>query len=202
MRRALLAVLLVATVAEAADQTILGSQLSVNDPSTPDKRKVVVKAKELGSTNTLVGDPTTSGATLVVSVAGATPGTETYNLPAGTSPMTGKPFWSGDAAHGFKYKDPKGENGAVKAGQIKVKNGAFQLKAVASGKLGTISLLPPNPGTAGCAVLEITGGDSYSVLFADGNVVNKGAKQFKVSKPTLEGSCVTTTTTTATTTTS
>ena len=30
--------------------------------------------------------------------------------------MTGKPFWSGDATKGFKYKDAKGENGLVRDG--------------------------------------------------------------------------------------
>lgn len=188
--------------ARPADQTILGSQLSVKDPSTPDKRKVVAKAKEAGSPNTIVGDPTAGGATLTVTVDGATPDGETYNLPAGISPMTGKPFWSGDTTSGFKYKDPKGENGAVKAAQVKVKNGTFQLKASASGKIGPIGLLPPNPGTSGCVLLEIAGGDSYSVLFADGNISNKGALQFKVAKPTLEGTCVVTTTTSTTTSTS
>jgi Lamin Tail Domain/Thrombospondin type 3 repeat len=204
VRHALLVLLLVAalpTVARPADQTILGSQLSVKDPSTPDKRKVVAKAKEAGSPNTLVGDPTTSGATLTVTLDGANPGSETYNLPAGISPMTGKAFWSGDLTRGFKYKDPKGENGAVKGAQLKVKNGIFQLKASASGKIGPVTLLPPNPGSSGCVLLTIVGGASYSVLFADGNISNKGALQFKVAKPTLEGTCVVTTTTTLVTTT-
>src|SRR6185503_17118519 len=121
---------------------------------------------------------------------------------AGISPMTGKAFWTGDAVAGFKYKDPKGENGPVKSAQIKVKNGVFQLKAAASGKLGPVNLLPPDPGTSGCVLLEIAGGDSYSVLFADGSVSNKAALGFKVKRPTLEGTCVASTTTTTSTTTS
>jgi hypothetical protein len=40
------------------------------------------------------------------------------------SPMTQKPFWTGDASKGFKYKDGKRENGAVKSAQIKLKGGA------------------------------------------------------------------------------
>ena len=31
-------------LAHAADQTVLGKQLLVKDPSTPDKRKVILKA--------------------------------------------------------------------------------------------------------------------------------------------------------------
>ena len=123
-----LVLLALPTVGIAADQTILGSQLSVKDPGTPDKRKVVAKAKESSSPNTIVGDPTGGGATLTVTLDGGTPGSESYGLAAGISPMTGKAFWTGDAVAGFKYKDPKGENGPVKSAQIKVKNGVFQLE--------------------------------------------------------------------------
>jgi hypothetical protein len=38
----------------AADQTVLGKQLVVKNPSTPDRRKVVVKAMEPGSPDTVV----------------------------------------------------------------------------------------------------------------------------------------------------
>jgi len=189
LRLVMLAICVTAT-ARAADQTILGAQLSVKNPSTPDRRTVVAKAKEFGSPNTLVGDPTVGGATLTVTLAGGTPGMQTFNLPGGTSPLTGKVFWSGDTLTGFKYRDPIGENGPVKGARVRVKNATFQLKAVASGKLSSITLVPPDPGTSGCVLLAIGGGDSYSLQFADGHIVNKGALQFKVSQPTLEGSCV------------
>ena len=157
-------------LAHAADQTILGNQLQVKNPSTADKRKVVVKAKEKGSPNTIVGNPTATGASLSVSVGGGTPSAQVFPLPTGVSGITGKPFWTGDAVKGFKYKDSKGENGAVKSAQIKkTPSGNFSIKAVLSGKLGTILVLPPNPGTNGCAALIITGGDSYSVAFLAGD---------------------------------
>jgi hypothetical protein len=60
LRRVLLAASLLAVcplVAQAADQTVLGKQLLVKDPSTPDKRKVILKAAEDATDNTLVGDP-------------------------------------------------------------------------------------------------------------------------------------------------
>lgn len=60
------ALLLGATLAYAADQAILGNQLLVKNPSTPDKRKVTAEAKEKASANTLVGDPTIGGATRTV----------------------------------------------------------------------------------------------------------------------------------------
>ena len=95
------------SVVYAADQTILGDTLQVKDPSTSLKRKVLAKAKEKASANTIVGDPTVGGATLTVRANGSTPSSQTFSLPVGTSPTTGKPFWSGDAVKGFKYKDPK-----------------------------------------------------------------------------------------------
>ena len=72
MRYVLSALLLGATVVHAADQAILGTQLLVKDPSTAEKRKVIGKAKEKASENTLVGDPTVDGATLTVRADGAT----------------------------------------------------------------------------------------------------------------------------------
>ena len=94
-----------------------------------------------------------------------------------------KPFWSGDAVKGFKYKDPKGDNGTVSGAKISLKSGKFQIKVKISGKLGTINLVPPNPGADGCATLTFNGGDSYSINFVSGTATNKGATLFKMSKP-------------------
>jgi hypothetical protein len=195
MSRLLLAALAaaVATSAVAADQTILGSQLLVSNGGAPAKRKIVVKAKEAASPNGIVGDPTVTGAVLEVQANGTTGTTQAFSLPAGTSAITGKPFWSGDAAKGFKYKDAKGENGPVKVAQIKkTGSGVFLFKAVALAKTAPIDVVPPNLGTDGCALFTIEGGDSYSMRFADGVIKNAGTKQFKVNKPTSEGSCVAT----------
>src|SRR5262245_47802433 len=176
-------------LAHAEDHTILGNQLSVKAGATPDKRKIVVKAKETGSPDTIVGNPVADGATLTVSANGGTSTSQIFNLPIGTS-TTGKPFWSGDATKGYKYKDAKGEKGPVKTAQIKkTPNGVFQIKAVIDAKHGAVSVVPPNTGTFGCAQLTIGGGDSYHIRFASGIVTNKAAAQFKVKKPTLEGSC-------------
>src|SRR5689334_15630047 len=92
---------LLATTAFGADQQILGSQFLVKDPSTPDKRAFVGKAKELASPNTLVGDPTVDGATLTVRADGDNPTTQTIPLPQGTG-LSGKPFWSGTPTTGYK----------------------------------------------------------------------------------------------------
>jgi hypothetical protein len=147
-----------------------------------------------------VGDPTADGATLTVRAEGETPSEQTFELPQGTN-AKGKPFWSGDATKGFKYKDAKGENGPVTAAAIKKsKKGVFTLSFNAQGKYGPVSVVPPDPGEGGCVLLELTGGDSYSVRFApgDGKVTNKNGL-FKVTNPADQGTCVTAPTTTSTT---
>jgi phospholipase C len=182
--------LLFPVTTRAAEQTVLGSKLIVKNPSTPEKRKVLVSAKEVASDDTIVGDPVANGATLTVRMTGGAVDGETYNLPTGTSPTTLKPFWSGDAVKGFKYKDPKGDNGTVSGAKISLKSGKFQVKVKISGKLGTINLVPPNPGADGCATLTLNGGDSYSINFASGTAKNNGATLFMMSKPTAEGTCI------------
>ncbi len=183
--------LLLALPSIAADQAVLGKLLLVKNPGSADKRKVVVKAKHPASAGTIVGDPTVDGATLVVDAIGGSTNSETYNLAAGVSATTGKNFWKGDAVKGFIYKDPAGDNGPVKVAKIKKSgSGTFQIKAVIQGKIGNVSLLPPNEGTRGCALLTIGGGDSYSVRFADGDTKNKDDKLFKVTNPLSAGTCI------------
>jgi hypothetical protein len=186
----------------AADQTILGKSLSVKNPSTPDRRKVVVVGKEPGSPNTLVGNPTVNGATLTVVANGGTPTSQTFLVPQGIS-ATGKPFWSAIGTTGYKYKDSKGEQGPVKTILLKrAPSGNFTVKAVVQGKLdGGTTIVPPNPGTDGCVVVAIGLGDAYHLRFGNDSIVkNSGTKLFKAKKPQSEGLCggVTTTTTTST----
>jgi len=191
MSRLLLAMLLLLPVTTfAVDQTVLGDKLVVKNPSTPDKRKISVQAKEAVSDDTIVGNPVADGATLTIQMSSVTPDSQTFNLPAGTSPMTSKPFWSGDALKGFTYKDPKGENGPVGKAVLKKKNGVFQIKVAITGKLGPVAIVPPNPGADGCVLLALNGGDSYSVNFATGTATNKAATLFKMLKPTQEGTCL------------
>jgi len=93
-------------VAHGSDQIVHGVTLVVKNPGAAAKREVTLKAKETATDNTLVGDPTVSGATVTITLDGANPSTQTFTLPA-VSPTTQKPFWSGDATKGFKYKDSK-----------------------------------------------------------------------------------------------
>src|SRR5262245_44084537 len=171
MRRLLLLGLIVLPAippARAAEQTILGAQFQIKNPSTPEKRKITIKAKETASPNTLVGNPVLDGATVTIDADGTTPSSQTYNLPTGVSSYRGKPFWTGDAAKGFKYNDSKGENGPAKSALVAIKKGVFQIKITIDGKLGAVDVVPPNAGSAGCAFVTLVGGDSYSVQFASG----------------------------------
>lgn len=189
--RGVLVVALAAGAAYGADQTILGQSFLARDAGHATRRKVVTTGKETNSPNTLVGDPTASGATLTITAHGGTPSTQTFALPASS--------WKGDATRGFKYKDAKGTAGAIKQASLKLtKSGRFLVKVLASGKTGTLSIVPPDPGTDACVLIEL-GGDSYSMRFGpDSQITNKDARLFKAKRPATEGSCVTTTTTTTT----
>jgi NHL repeat len=184
-------VLLMALPAEGADQTVLGSKLVLRNPGPPERRMVILKARERASDDSLVGDPVESGATLVITAEGGTATSEKFDLATGTDPATGKPFWSGDVAKGFKYRDTTGVNGPVQTARInRTGGGSFLIDATIQARLGEIAVLPPDEGTRGCALLELGGGDSYSVAFADGTIKNRGAKLFQVRAPKSEGSCL------------
>src|SRR4029453_9122416 len=173
--------------AYAADQTILGKSFSVKAKvGDPTKTKVSASADEKNSPKPLVGNPTLAGspggAALDIPVSGGTPATQTFALPQGTS-SKGKPFWSGDAVKGFKYSDSKGEQGPVKSASIKLKNGKFSIKVSVSGKNGTVSILPPDPGTSACVAIQLGTGDRYSVQFGpESKITNKDGELFKATK--------------------
>jgi hypothetical protein len=187
--------LAVAGSALAADQTVKGSLLTVKDPAPgvdPTSRLISASAQEKQSPETIVGNPTfpgsAGGAILTLIANGANPSSQTFNLPQGTN-STGKPFWVAVGASGFRYKDPKGDQGPVKIVTIKrTPSAIFSIKAKLTGKNGTINVLPPNPGTDGFLTLTITGGDRYCVKYgAEGRVTNSSNKAFKVRRPELEG---------------
>ncbi len=191
--------------AAAAEQTILGSKLTVKNGGTAAKRSVQVLAREKASSNTVVGDPTSMGAVLEVSVEGASSSAQVFTLPQGTS-SSGSPFWTTRGDDGYRYKDRDGDNGPVSSVQIaRSSGGTFQIKAKISGKTGTVNVLPPDSGTEGCVALLIAGGDRYSVAFGvESDVSNSGSELFSAKNPTVEAECApvpTTTTSTSTTTT-
>jgi hypothetical protein len=193
------AVVLVGGYAYTADQTILGKVLTLRDrPGHPNQRRITTSGKEKGSPNTLVGTPTSGGATLTVQANGANPTSQSFTLPAAG--------WVASGGTGFKYRDSSGAFSAVKRAQIKLTpSGTFTIKAIANGNNGPVNVVPPNPGTDGCVALAIGGGDTYHVLFGPGSSVrNKGPNFFQAKRPPSQGVCpviVTTTTTLVSTTT-
>ena len=68
-------------IGHAASQTILGSKFLVKNPGVATKRKVTGSAKESGSPNTIVGNPTTGGASLRVIANGGTDSDPPRRLP-------------------------------------------------------------------------------------------------------------------------
>jgi hypothetical protein len=186
---AVAALLLSRAVAWTADQTILGNLFLVKDPAPdaspdPTKRIIKVLAKESSSPNTIVGDPTVSGATLRIIANGGTDYDQTFPMPA--------PGWTLTTT-GFKYRDA-GTFGAVRSAYIKARSGKFLIKAILKGSQGLITVEAPNPGTDGGGILAIAGGDSYCMAFggaAGGTITNfppgNPFKLFKVRLPTGEG---------------
>lgn len=149
--RTVLAILIALSVvapARGAEQTVLGKRLVVKDPGAGAKRRIVLRALEKSSPNALVGDPTTGGATLTVRTRGANASGQRWTLPAA--------FWTGTAAAGFTYKDPNGTNGAVKRARLRrTRAGTVTVEAIVVGRLGPVTVLPPNAGTGGCASLAV-----------------------------------------------
>jgi hypothetical protein len=203
-------------LAFAAEQTISGKSLTIKQkPGDATTRKVTASANEKGSPDTLVGNPTLAGsaggAILQVFAFGGTSSNQAFILMQGTS-STGKQFWTASSS-GFKYKDNKGDQSAVKSVVIKRSpSGKFTIKAKVAGKNGPVNIVPPDPGTSGCVALKLGisagAGDRYSVQFGpDSQIKNQADKLFKAKKPQLQGACpgggatTTTTTTLASTTT-
>src|SRR4051812_33686186 len=158
--------------AAATDHAVLGKRLLVKNLGAASNAKVVLEAVERGSDDAVAGDPSAAGATLSISLYGSTPSAQVFTLPAAQ--------WSGDASRGFKYRDASGASGPVKRVTLRRSAaGKFVIDILINGHLGPINLVPPNPGSAACARLDLTGGDSYSVRFADGTMTNKGERLFR-----------------------
>lgn len=181
-----------AASSQASDQTILGRAIVLKDPSTPEKRRIRIRAREYASPNSIVGDPTVSGATLILTFEGTNRSSETFRLQQGMA-ANGEPLWSGDAVRGYRYLDALGVNGPIRFVRIvKTPGGAFLIKIRGNGKRKPLLVTPPNPGTESCAFLKLGDGDSYSVRFGvqDGEIGNVGGVRYSHRQPDAEGSCL------------
>lgn len=213
-RLALLAIVFVwSSTPASAGQSILGKSFQVKDPQpnvTPSQRSIVISGKEIGSNDTLAGDPITNGATIEVFANGATSTTQTFVLPGGLY-AAGSPGWKsmGNPVSGYSYKDSRGIYGPVKSVSLKLTSThTFSIKVSIKGALGPgaqphVTVVPPTPGTDGGMRFTINGagGDSYCVNFggaAGGQVTNSPTNSdpdtsFKIaskgSAPTVQTSC-------------
>lgn len=152
----------------AAQQTLAGKRFLIKNPDPGGdvtRRKIVYFAKELNSADTLVGDPTVSGAKLKVKLDGHE---QCFNMP--------NIGWSRRSIGAFKYKDKTGANGPVKSALIKRRDGGivFINKVTVIATLGPgpqphITLVPPAAEIN--TNLKIGGGDEYCAKF--GGTISK-----------------------------
>jgi ELWxxDGT repeat protein len=189
-----------------APQIVLGKSLAVKDPAPgvdPARRSVVVVGKETASDDTVVGNPLANGATIEIIANGAGATAQTFTLPAGAA-APGVAGWKavGTPVTGYKYTDALGAHGPVKAALLQRKaDGTFLIKVTAKGLLGSITVLPPAPGSDGGMRFVIPGGATYCVAFggdAAGLIKNTPTagvpnKAFRVAStalvPTLAAGC-------------
>jgi hypothetical protein len=187
--------------ADAADQLVRGKKVIVFKSAGADARRLLCRGRENPTNNTVVGNPTVTGATLQILANGGSDYDQTFTLPAAA--------WA-PVAGGYRYLDASGTNGPVRRVLIRKAGPLFLIKAVGNGSGTTpppgIAVAPPNPGTDATCILTLTGGDTYCVGFGIGNgggTINPNtAVNFTVTNPGAAGACPSTTTSTTTTTTS
>ena len=152
-------------------------QLVVKNGSAPSSRKITYQVKEArGSGTSPVGDPRTNGATLHVKLDGVT---QCFTMPGS--------HWSGTGVT-YKYADPFGASGPVSAAQIKNLNGALSIKVVVSGRVGTVDVVPPNPGVQADTHLFVNGVE-YCGSTAGGAIKPNTAKAFKAKNAPAPAAC-------------
>lgn len=151
-----------------------------NPPGNASARTVSFKVSEVASSNTVVGDPTVSGAKLRVALSPG--GDQCVSMPASG--------WTAISTIGFKYKDATLANGPVKVAQIKkTKSGTFQIKATLKG--AAITVVPGNPTASYGVNFKIVGGDQYCSGSGTAVPSPNDDKTFKVVNDTTPGGCTT-----------
>jgi len=173
----------------ASSRPILGKSAIIRDPvGIESSRDVIVLAKETATDigPSILGDPTTTGATLRVTVNGTADSDQTYSL--------GASGWRAIGTVGYKYFGPTDIDGdPVKKVLLKrTAGGTALLKVILKGGVGTQSLdvVPPNLGDDGGITLSIPGGGTYCATFggaAGGTEVRDDGRIWKVTNATAQG---------------
>ncbi len=171
-----------ATPGGGVGQTILGQKFHIRNPATDaSKRRVLGQAREKGSPNTIVGDPTVDGATLQVIANGDTDSDQTVALPAAG--------WKRMGSVGFKYTN-RVTGGATRHATIKRSaKGVFQIRVQLDARGGAVQVVPPNAGENGGFILRLGRGDRYCASFggaAGGREVKDEPAQWLVKAPTAK----------------
>src|SRR5438477_5725184 len=155
--RVAIAMTLLGSLAQAADQALPGTKLLVLDPTgDPARRKLSVTPTEKDTAATVTASPIAFGAELQITTEGGTPTAQTFMLPG--------PAWRQRGAFGFKYSNAI-VGGAVTSVIFKGSpSGGVQLKIRARGSDGALDIVPPNPGDD--AIVTFTVSDSrYCATF-------------------------------------
>jgi hypothetical protein len=200
--------LAVAATGRAADQLVLGDTFVLVNPGGAELRSAAATADERNAPATIVGDPTLAGsaggAILTLIANGASPSSQEFVLPQGTT-SSGKPFWR-VMDGGFRYSDLLGEQGPVTVVRIRrTSAGLFKIESAVLALNGPVDVVPPNPGTDAFMTLKLSlapeAGDRYCVQYGpESDITNDGPFFFSAKNPVEKG-CPTTTTTTTTSTT-
>jgi hypothetical protein len=174
--------LLVVVPVDALAVPILGRNLLVQGSafSVKPTRKTLVVAKEIATDVGTLTDPTVGGATLQISLTGATSTAKTYALDAAgwTAVKNGYRYRTSDKPPELEVQLSK-TLGGVASFKVKIRQEA-------------IGLLPPAPGDEALIVLDVASGDRYCVAFggdAGGIEVKDTATQWKVKNPTAQPAC-------------
>ncbi len=181
-RLAAVALLVVVLPIDALAVPILGRKLIVqgSEVSLKPTRRSLVVAKEVATDVGTLSDPTVGGATLQITLTGATSTAQHYTLDAAGWTAT---------SNGYRYR-ATGSPPEVQVLLARTPRGVASLAVKI--KKEAIGLLPPNPGDEALIVLDVTGGERYCVAFggaAGGTETKDTATQWKAKNATAQPAC-------------
>lgn len=175
-------VLLVVSVAFAADVAVRGRRLAVREgPSGEPSRKVVIVGREASADQPV--PEFSSGANLRVELDGASPQSQLYFLPANG--------WT-STARGQRFQG----TGSNPVQEVLIETDGTEpvrVRVVLRGDVGTtpLNLVPPDPGSGGSMTLAGVG-DTYCVVLggaAGGTITANTERAFRMRGATSEVAC-------------